>query len=1123
MYKDFKTGLLCFSPSDLMAFMDSQFQTWMNRYKVEFPESVIAKQQDEDDEMNVALQNHGHAHEARYFDKLKSDKKLKTFEVPREGSKSDQYELTKKLMSEGYDVIFQARLEKDEFAGYADILFKREGKSSLGNFYYSPWDTKLSRSLRAKYAIQLCCYGEMLEEIQGIVPDLKGGIILGDGSEHELSLTNYKYYYRSLKESFLKLHENFNPDEIPDPAKYAHHGDWSSYAEKILAERDHLSLVARITKNQIKILETNGIKTVKELADCKLKHIHKLNDEILNRLIDQAQLQVRSRGKERPEFKILKPDPLHPRTGLAILPPPSKNDMFFDLEGYPLVDGGLEYLWGVCYYDKKSKLTFKDWWAHDHDHEKVAFEGFIDWAYKMWKEDPSAHIYHYASYERTAINRLMLRYGTREKEVDELYTHGVFIDLYEVVRNGLRVGEPAYSIKNIEHLYREKRDSDVTNAASSVVWYNNWLQMPDGKTWDESETLKGIRDYNIDDVESTAQLAEFLRKLQKEAGIKWAKKVILTDDEEDSKFKDKMTATTQLRDKMLKKFSGDEAMETLAWLLEWQRRENKPKIWQKFARLAMTTTELFEDADCLAQVKIDPKGGAGTFDPGQETKLKEGDSCIYQEDAKDKKSSVKIVSINYEEGTIVLKSKDTLPSSVNLIPNDFFAPEPIRSAVYEVVESVYNGKPISNALMDFLYHRRPNLKKSSKGPILDSSKELLDEVHRAVSEMQKTTLVIQGPPGAGKTHTAASTILKLISAGKRVGITSNSHKAIINLVEKVLELNKKEKVRVLKVGGDENDLPDDPRIVLCDSIRNAGEDLDESNIICGTAWCFANPIMKGNLDYLFVDEASQISTCYLAGMSRSTDNIVLMGDQMQLQQPSQSVHPGLSGESCLEYYLQGKATIPEDLGIFLPFTWRMHPSVNDVVSEMVYEGRLKAAEHTQFRTIKNDNKKNVYVNHEAGIVFIPVEHTGNSQTSPEEIKVIQDIINELIDRTLTDHKGKAAEKVSDESFLVVAPYNLHVNNLKKALPNIKIGTVDKFQGQEAPISILSLCTSTFEDATSSRGVGFLFSKNRLNVALSRAKCLSIVVGCPDLINTPVKTLEQMELVNFFCKIAVNLK
>lgn len=1136
MERDKKTGLLIFSASDLMKFMESPFHTWMDRYKLESPESSISNLKDKDDELRSLLSEEGSDYETEVFKKIKKDSNLKTEWLKGISDKNQLSRITIDHIKNGVDVIFQARLEKDNFAGYTDILYKNEGESKLGDFYYSPWDVKLSRSIKAKYAIQLCCYAEMLEGIQGEVPELMAGLILGDGSRHEIRITDYKYYYQNLKSAFLKQQNEFNPKDIPDPAKYGNHGEWSTYAKNLLEERDHLSQVARITKNQIKVLESKGIKTMTQLAELSPEKISipKIQSQTLERLQDQAYLQIKSKNKSKPEFKILAPLADRPRSGLALLPPQSKNDIFFDMEGYPLIDGGLEYLFGSCYYDRgdTTKVKFKTFWAHNSDEEKKSFEDFIDWVYKLWKQDPQMHVYHYGNYEKAALNKLMTRYGTREKKIDELHENNVFVDLLEVVRNGIRIGEPRYSIKNVEHLYRKKRVNDVSDAQASIVFYHHWLKIKDRNEPQAKNLLKSINDYNKDDCESTEELAVFLRKCQKKAKIEWLPTPPLTDHEKDQYYSSLTSKSEVLREEMLQKYAGIEEMETLAWIIEFQSREQRPKNWLKHQRLNMTSSELYEDSDCLANIKIlkskienELFHFKGSFDPNQETKLKEGDECIIQGDDEYERSKlpkVTVVEINYEKGEITFNCKSQLNSTINLIPHDFVRPHPIRGAIYDVVESFHKGKPVSRALEDFIHHRPPRIKGNKKKTVIDPKKDVVEELILAISNMDHTALNIQGPPGAGKTFSSAKVILSLVAQNKRIGITSNSHKAIINLIKKILELNKSKDLKILRAQRKPDEIDKEDCITWEQENADAAKQVNDYHIICGTAWLFCRKDMIDQLDYLFIDEAGQMSLAYLVGMSRSSENLVLMGDQQQLEQPIQGVHPGKSGQSCLQYFLQGKPTIPDDLGVFLPETWRMHPDVNMVVSEMVYENKLKTAHFTKNRMVKLKPKIGKYIKKEAGVIYISIPHIGNTQTSQEEIEVIKEIVKELLGRKLTDKNGHETKVVSENDILFVAPYNLQVSNLKKALgKKYKIASVDKFQGQEAPISIVSLCTSTFEESGARRGLDFVLSTNRLNVAISRAESLCIVLGSPELALTPVKTLEQMKLVNFYCRIILN--
>jgi superfamily I DNA and/or RNA helicase len=273
--------------------------------------------------------------------------------------------------------------------------------------------------------------------------------------------------------------------------------------------------------------------------------------------------------------------------------------------------------------------------------------------------------------------------------------------------------------------------------------------------------------------------------------------------------------------------------------------------------------------------------------------------------------------------------------------------------------------------------------------------------------------------------------------------------------------------------------------------------------------------MRGTLDYLFVDEAGQVSVANLIGMAPAAQNFVLIGDQMQLGQPTQGFHPGESGLSLLDYLLQGKATIPEEIGVFLGTTWRLHPRVCDFISGAVYEG-LQPAPHTQHRVVRVPPTAR-HLTREAGILFVPVPHEGNTQGSEEEVAVIRELVDELVGGEVTSEQGQVARRLQLEDMLFVAPYNMQVRKLSRALgPRARVRSVDKFQGQEAPVVILSMCASHGEG--SPRGLEFLLNKNRLNMPLSRAQSLAIVVANPALAQTRCQSLSHMTLLNLFCRV-----
>jgi uncharacterized protein len=284
-------------------------------------------------------------------------------------------------------------------------------------------------------------------------------------------------------------------------------------------------------------------------------------------------------------------------------------------------------------------------------------------------------------------------------------------------------------------------------------------------------------------------------------------------------------------------------------------------------------------------------------------------------------------------------------------------------------------------------------------------------------------------------------------------------------------------------------------------------------LIAGTAWLFADPALEAAVDYLFVDEAGQVSLANLVAMGTAARNILLLGDQMQLGQPIQGVHPGRSGESALDYLLDGQATVPEDRGVFLGTTWRMHEDVCRFISDAVYDGRLLPDAANQRQRLVIDATAHPALKR-TGIRFLPVRHDGCKQRSDAEAAVVKDLVDSLLRQAYIDRQGKR-RPMTLENILVVAPYNVQVNLLKTLLPEgARVGTIDKFQGQEAEAVIVSMTTSSGEYLP--RNIEFLYDKNRLNVAVSRAKCLAVVVASPELLHIRCNSPEQMELVNTLC-------
>lgn len=1109
-------GAYLYSPSDLITFLECEYVSWLDRYDLDHPDELVRDRQTDEDEM---LRSSGDKHEQQYLQSLieagRTVRNLKG--VP------DSIDATRQAMADGVEVIYQAHLASGEFAGYADFLVRTSGRSSFGPYQYEIWDTKLARHMKPYFAVQLCCYADMLQAVQGVLP-AHLGIILGNGQQERLQTLEYWYYYRALKFAFLRQQRSFDsaiPPDIPPHGDFRH---WTTHVEGLLEERDDLSRVAGIRALQIKRLRAAGIATIAELATSAVDRVPRIAPPTFRRLREQARLQVASRGTARPEYLPIPPDPGQPRTGLAILPPPSRNDVYFDMEGYPLIEGGLEYLFGASYVEQ-AEPQFRDWWAHDRAQEKQAFDNFVRWAHARWREDPCMHIYHYASYERSALRKLMGRFGICEAELDDLLRNEVFVDLYAIVRQGLIIGEPSYSLKNVEHLYLEKRQGEVATASDSIVYYHRWREAPDGTDWQQSPTLRLIRDYNRADCDSTLKLADWLRDVQSKQAIAYVGKPL----EEVRELSEATTARAALAQDMLAEAAsfGDPERkrihELLAWFLEFHRREQKPVWWALFERHAMTEQDLIDDPDCLGGLERTGRAEpvkrslryTYRFDPHQETKLREDKQCCF---AHDLEMKVTIESIDLEAGVLTFKlgaGRPQPPDRLSLIPYELVPPKVIVDAIERLVKTYRGVGQLPSAIADFLGRRPPRLKNRIGGPVVALDAPIVDGAIEAIRSLDGSSVVVQGPPGCGKTYTAARVIAALVRDGHRIGVTSNSHRAIALLLQETGRACREQGIGFTGANVDSQE-EDDSELDGFQTVATGAELFAQPGlpqIVGGTAWVFSRPEAADRFDYLFVDEAGQVSVANLVGMAASTLNLVLLGDQRQLTQPVQGSHPGESGCSILEYLLGNMPVVPPEKGIFLPGTWRMRPELCSFISDAIYDGQLQPVPVTSSREIVSDGADTVRLSRTAGLLYIPVEHEGNVYESEEEAEVIAGLIETLLKHGLRDNGS--VRLLSSSDILIVSPYNLQVRRLRRRLPDVRVGTVDKFQGQEAPVVIYSMTSSTGDSCP--RGLEFLFSPNRLNVALSRAQVLAVLVGSPQLVRTKCSRLDQVRLVNLFCR------
>jgi predicted RecB family nuclease len=1130
-----QSGHVIYSPTDLIRYLASPFASWLDRYYLENPDAIAPDKQTEEEEL---LSRTGDKHEQSVLSGYKASTSV--IEIPK-GNFATAHAATLAAIKDKTPIIYQAALRDGLFAGFADFL------SLDGSGKYQVWDTKLALSPKPYYPIQLCCYSEMLAATTGQGMPERIGVVLGNGDRVEFRVEDFIHYYRHIKNSFIAMQTAFsgNMDDCPEPLPRAEHGRWTSYAESFFLNKDHLVQVAGITVGQIKKLKADGIATMGGLAASSGKSVHKLDAGTLEKLVSQAGLQCQTRDKRKanpdakPRYKILpQQGPNGEPIGLATLPPGDPTDVFFDMEGYPLVPGGLEYLFGTWARNATTDLfEFRDWWAHDRNEEKVAFQEFIDWVFTRWKKNPAMHIYHYAAYEVSAVRRLSTRHDTRQNEVDDLLRNNVFVDLYQIVRHAVRIGEDSYSIKSIETLYRPKRRTDVTTASGSIVQYANWMATKQPRDWQSSNILKGIRDYNEDDCKSNAELWEWLRNLAKEQGISYVGRHS-ADAAAPPKPADPEIAKRQ---ELLAKLraNGDPISVVLGDLVDFHRRELKPVWWKMFDRAEASAEELRDDSGCIEGLKAVGDCVAEkksflqkyTFDPSQECKLGTDDRIMFTHNLD---ASFAIGSIDLDLGELTLKigkkgledkCQGKFPSNGSILKNEYVNPGEIPDALFDIASQQLTNDlhPPVKSLLERLI---------PANPLHVDGESTVDAALRIIGLMNGGCLVIQGPPGTGKTYTASCMIDSLLAAGKKVGVTSNSHKAVVNLLRACGDAARRNGRQLvgLKVG----DEPDEDLHSANPDLRyvkdtGAARAEYSAGIIAGTAWLFSRPEWKDQLDFLFIDEAGQVSLANAVATARSARNLVLLGDQMQLEQPVQGSHPGDAGLSALHYALKDPekskedapvfhAVVPPDRGLFLGESRRMHPNVCRFISESIYESRLGSLPDCARQKIVWLSGGSRLVTIESGIVFSGVEHDGNVQQSDEEVARVKAIYDEILGRAYTAKDGTTKALALDD-FLFIAPYNAQVRALKAALPKgARVGSVDKFQGQEAAVCILSLCSSYGEYG--SRGLRFILDRARINVAISRAKCLAVVVSDPRIANSTVGSIGEMKLLNLFCKLLV---
>ena len=1123
------------SASDLAGFLSCRHLTTLERQTAD---GNLEKPRWQEPMLEV-LRERGDAHEAEYLHYLENDQKLSVLELAKESSAEDAIA----AMRSGADVIAQPTLQDElgKWFGRVDVLRRVSKPSALGDWSYEVIDTKLTADTRGETILQLCLYSDLVERIQGLLPEFIHVVSPGKFDTPESFRTDdYFAYYRLVQR---KLSDALEPGGMiakaatyPDPVPHCEICRWFPRCRDERRADDHLSLVAGATRLQQRELVEVGIETMTSLATAALPLSpapKRGSPESYARAREQARVQHESRELPTPKYELL--DGVEPGLGLARLPEPSAADLFFDFEGDPFVEGGgREYLFGWVEHGDNGEPTYEHLWGLDSAAERLAFETFIDRVMARLEEHPDLHIYHFGAYEPSAFKRLMGRYGTRELELDVLLRAERFVDLHAVVKRALRVGVESYSLKDLEPLHAFTRELPLKEVSAQLRGVERALELCQQDAIPR-ENLDAVVAYNRDDCLSTLGLRDWLEGIRKSAIENGADipRPTLKEGEPPEQLDAELKRLRELFERLThnipvelgERSAEENARFLLAHMLEFHRREDKAVFWEKFRLGALSEDDLLEERSGLSGLVFEERVGGTKRCPIDRYRFPTQECDLSGKDlyrlGPEKHGTVDELSLR--GGWIDIKKRE---DSEDLHPRAVFAhryidpgeiPLSLERIARWVADNGIDSEGDFRAARDLVLRCAPRLKSTipTGESFVRKGEDLGDAANRLVLELENGVLPIQGPPGCGKTHMGAHMICTLIAAGKKVGITAVSHKVIRNLMDKVfevapagLELRALHKVSELSQGA----LPDGLAETTDNAPPLAALGGGEVQLVGGTAWLWARPEYANAVDVLVVDEAGQMSLANTVAVSQAAESLVLLGDPQQLEQPIQGSHPEGSDVSALQHLLGNRETLPEDRGLFLGETWRLHPDICGFTSELFYESKLTSRDICLGQKLVGNTAFGG-----TGLWLSLVEHTGNQSSSPEEAERVVELANDLLNGGTTWINPTGEEKtLSWDDIVIVAPYNAQVAAISALLPNeAKVGTVDKFQGQEAPVVIYSTATSSPDDAP--RGMEFLYNLNRLNVATSRARCVCILVSSPKVLEPECRTPAQMRLANALCR------
>ncbi|GAA3029197.1 TM0106 family RecB-like putative nuclease [Microbacterium dextranolyticum] len=1070
-------------------------------------------------------------------------------------------------------VVYQAVFSTDEFVGFADFLVRDDADGGL----WVVQDTKLARHARVTALMQLAAYVDQLDRL-GVAHSGRVELLLGDGSVSAHEIRDLMPVFRLRRDRLRALIADrdvtagASGTAIPwgddrGALRVVACGRCATCDAEVVAHRD-LLLVAGMRPVQRDRLRAAGLRTIDDLAGAR-EAPERMSWDTFSGLRTQARLQLtspaggvdpvavgpsaRAGRPPAPTYEVVLPK------AIGALPRPDRGDIFFDFEGDPLYTEtpasgerphwGIDYLFG--WVDDREQYTAL--WAHTHAEERAALETFLDVVMLRRRTHPGMHIYHYAPYETTHLLAMAATYGVREAQVDTLLREGVFVDLYPIVRRALRVGSRSYSIKKLEPLYMgdEVRTSDVQRGDDSIVRYVEARTL-----WDAGDRAAGdailadLADYNRYDCVSTRRLRDWLVERAREA--KLVPSADIDASERPYEPSPRAEALTRLADAAAAAPQPDDrtvaALRLGSAAIDYYPREAKTFWATHFLRLREPVSIWEDTRDVVVfdhercRVLTDwhvPEGARvqrrvvelrGDLAPGTKLTPDSSTFVVYELPAPfpidtsprwiHAARSVRVVDV-LDDGVVVEETSvagftwQELP--IALTPAAPPQAGSQQAAIDAWADAVIAAAPAASDLFphdaatDVLLRRAP---RTGAGTLPPRSGDDVDDIVRAVHDLDHSYLAVQGPPGTGKTYVGSHVVARLVAErGYRVGVVAQSHAVVENMLDRIVEAGvprgQVAKARKSTATSEPSFTP-----IAKDGYASFAADHPEGFVIGGTAWdlSHAGRVPRASLDLLVIDEAGQFSLASTIAVSVAAQRLLLLGDPQQLPQVSQGTHPEPVDTSALGWIMDGAAVIAEDRGSFLAQTRRMRPEVAAPVSELSYDGRLAAHPSTSARHLDGVPP---------GVVQVPLAHTRNATASPEEAHTVVALVADLIGRSWVSGADAAPRPLVQTDLIVVTPYNAQQVLVEEALASagfgdVPVGTVDRFQGQEAAVAIVSLAASSGRDAP--RGLEFLLLQNRLNVAVSRAEHTAFVVYGTGLLDDLPRTPEGVARLSAFARL-----